>query len=461
MIIAGVAQTSQTTFLIINPANEQEIAQAPQASKEQVNEAVLSANEAFKTWQKDENYRRNCLKIALQRIEKYKDNLANILTQEQGKPLSQALSEVDGLIEQFQDAIHFEIPETVILDKQEVQIKVLRKPFGVVAIITPWNFPLWLTGKLAFALVLGNTVVLKPSPHTPLSTLLLGEIICDAFPAGVLNVISGDDEVGALLTKQALVRHIAFTGSVETGKKIAHVAAADLKRVTLELGGNDPAIVLKDANPKLIAERIFWGAFSNTGQICTAIKRLYVHESLYEALTDKLIEIAKQVKIGDGLDPTTTMGPINNLAQLTRIETLVADAKQKGAEILIGGERLKQAGYFYPPTLVSNIKEGTALVDEEQFGPVLPIITFKDEQEAIERANGTQMGLGASVWSSNEKHATQIARQLESGIAWVNHALDLPDIAPFGGCKWSGIGRQGTMCWLETFTEPQSLSVLK
>ena len=283
-----------------------------------------------------------------------------------------------------------------------------RRPFGVVGAITPWNYPVMLAAwKIAPALLAGNTVVIKPSPYTPLSTLRLGEILRDVLPPGVLNVVSGGDALGAWITQHPLVRKISFTGSVATGKKVAAAAAPDLKRVTLELGGNDAAIVLPDADPAAIADKIFWGAFTNSGQVCSAIKRVYVHEDSFAALRDELTARAKSVKMGDGFEEGVQLGPINNRPQFERVIDLVDDAKIAGATITAGGAPRPGGGYFFEPTIVTGVAEGVRLVDEEQFGPALPLLTYRDVDDAVERANATSFGLSGSVWSSDVSRAAR------------------------------------------------------
>jgi acyl-CoA reductase-like NAD-dependent aldehyde dehydrogenase len=295
----------------------------------------------------------------------------------------------------------------------------------------------------------------KPSPFTPLATLRLGELLRDRLPAGVLNVVSGGDELGAWLTSHPLVRKITFTGSIATGKRVAAAAAPDLKRVTLELGGNDPGIVLDDADPSEIAERVFWGAFANNGQICTAIKRLYVPERRYEEMVEALADIARCVKVGDGTEEGVQLGPINNLPQRDRVAELVDDALGRGARAAAGGKQLEGPGYFYAPTVLADLDDGERIVDEEQFGPALPVISYKSLDHAIEMANATHFGLGGSVWSSDPERASEIARRLECGTAWVNTHLALAPQQPFGGFKWSGIGVENGPSGVQEFTEVQ------
>lgn len=458
-LINGQAINANATFSVLNPATEEVIAECPNASTEQVNEAIHSAKQALKVWQKDEGLRRRCLKQAAAALSKHRDEIAKLLTQEQGKPLAKAEAEVAWGISSFEEMAKFEIPVTVLEETPESKVAVYRRPIGVVAVITPWNFPFGIATKMAAPLLLGNTVIVKPSPYTPLTTLLMGEILKDIFPAAVLNIVGGDNAVGSMITEHPDVRMIAFTGSVPTGINIAKVAANDLKRVSLELGGNDPAIVLKDADPKKIAEKVFWGAFSNSGQVCIAIKRLYLPKNLFNPMIDELIQLAKTTKIGNGLDAGIAMGPLNNKMQLDKVKALVADAKQSNAEILVGDEGLEGPGYFYKPTLLTNVTEDIDIVRKEQFGPALPILSYDDEDEVIERANNTMMGLSASVWSDDLDKATHVAAQLQSGNARVNNVFESHALSPFGGFKHSGLGREGGDWSIAAFSEVQTMVI--
>jgi acyl-CoA reductase-like NAD-dependent aldehyde dehydrogenase len=313
--------------------------------------------------------------------------------------------------------------------------------------------------KIGPAFLVGNTVVAKPSPFTPLSSLAVGAALREIVPAGVLNVLGGSDEVGAWMTAHPAVRKISFTGSVPTGKKIMRAAADDLKRVTLELGGNDPAVVLPDVDPAAVAPKLFWGAFTNSGQVCVAIKRLYVHEDVYQPLLASLTALAQQVKVGDGLEPDTQLGPINNKPQFERVKDLVDDARRRGGRTVVGGEPLRRAGYFYPPTLVTDVGEGIRLVDEEQFGPALPVIPFRDLDDALAQANRTHYGLGGSVWTADTRRGEELAQRLECGTAWVNQHLNMSARVPFGGMKWSGVGRENGPWGLDEFCELQVVNV--
>jgi acyl-CoA reductase-like NAD-dependent aldehyde dehydrogenase len=311
--------------------------------------------------------------------------------------------------------------------------------------------------KIAPALRAGNTVVIKPSPYTPLTTLKMGEILRDALPPGVLNVVTGGDQLGGMMTGHPVPRKISFTGSIETGKRVAASAAPDLKRVTLELGGNDAAIVLDDVDPSQVADKIFAGAFANNGQVCSAIKRLYVPEKLRGELVDALAEKARSAKVGDGAADGTQLGPINNKPQYERVSELVAAALSGGARAAAGGKPVEGPGYFFEPTILDNIDDGARIVDEEQFGPALPVITYRDVDDALRRANSTNFGLSGSVWSADPDRAATVASELECGTAWVNTHLALAPSQPFAGAKWSGIGVENGPWGLLGFTEIQVL----
>jgi acyl-CoA reductase-like NAD-dependent aldehyde dehydrogenase len=316
-------------------------------------------------------------------------------------------------------------------------------------------------GPLVSALYTGNTVVLKPSPYTPLTTLKLGELLQDVFPAGVVNVIAGGDQLGQWMTEHANIDKISFTGSVATGKKVLASAAGTLKRVTLELGGNDPAIIMDDVDPKAIAKKVFFASFVNSGQVCMAIKRIYAHEKIYDALCDALVIEANKAVVGNGLDPATELGPIQNKMQYDKVVSILEDTKRSGATILAGGTIPDGPGYFLPPTLVANAGEDSRLVREEQFGPVVPILKFTDLDDALARANDTRYGLSGSVWTSDVNRGAEIAAQLEVGTAWVNQHRATSAFVPFGGAKESGYGRQYSALGLKGYMEPEVVSVAK
>jgi acyl-CoA reductase-like NAD-dependent aldehyde dehydrogenase len=462
LTIDGQSVPGEGSFGVVNPATGQVFAQAPSCSRAQLDAAMEAAHRSLAGWQRDEGRRRQALLACAEAVKARLAELAPILTQEQGKPLARAQEELLGAVVWFQYTASLEIPVEVLQDDERVRIEVRRRPYGVVGAITPWNFPVLLgVWKIAPALLAGNAVVIKPSPFTPLSTLKLGEILRDALPPGVLNVVSGGDELGAWVSSHPRVRKISFTGSVATGKKVAAAAAPDLKRYTLELGGNDAAIVLDDADPAKIAEKLFWGAFANSGQVCSAIKRLYVPERMEAPLAEALAAVARSVKVGDGMQADTQLGPVNNEPQFERVVGLLDDAKKAGAKVVSGGGARAGAGYFIEPTLVTGITEGVRLVDEEQFGPALPILTYRDVDDVVARANGTMYGLSGSVWSADPARAAEVAGRLECGTAWVNQHLAIVPNAPFGGAKWSGVGVENGPWGLLGFTELQTLNIAK
>jgi acyl-CoA reductase-like NAD-dependent aldehyde dehydrogenase len=334
-----------------------------------------------------------------------------------------------------------------------------HRPLGVVGAIVPWNFPLLLMAfKLPPALLTGNTVVLKPAATTPLATLLFGEIVQTIFPAGVVNVIADENDLGAAMSCHPGIDKISFTGSTGTGRRVMANAAPTLKRLTLELGGNDPAIVLDDADPKQVAPKLFDAAFANSGQVCVAIKRLYVHDAIYDEICDELAALAKRAIIGNGLAQGTQFGPLQNKAQFDLVCELIEDARVHGA-VIAGGEVAEGPGYFIHPTIVRDISDGTRLVDEEQFGPVLPVIRYSDTQAMIARANSSPFGLGASVWSSDPDRAYAVANEINAGTVWVNKHMDLAPTIPFGGVKQSGLGLELGDDGLKEFTQLRVINV--
>jgi acyl-CoA reductase-like NAD-dependent aldehyde dehydrogenase len=458
MTVDGNPVATAETFGVVNPATGEVFEQAPECSREQLDAAMESAHKAYRDWRSDESARRQALHAAADLLFGSAAELAPVLTAEQGKPLADANMEIFGAGVWFKYFADLEVPRQIIQDDDNAFIEVLRRPLGVVAAITPWNFPLILASwKIAPALLAGNTMVLKPSPFTPLTTLKFGELLAGVLPPGVLNVVSGGDELGQWMTSHPTPRKISFTGSVATGKHVAASAAPDLKRVTLELGGNDPAILLDDVDPTAIASKLFWGAFQNNGQVCSAIKRVYVPEALYDPVVEALAEYARTVKVGDGAIEGSQLGPINNKPQFDRVSELVADAVAGGARAVTGGKPIEGPGYFYEPTILADSVDGTRIVDEEQFGPALPVISYRNLDEAVERANATHFGLSGSVWSADADRAAEVAARLECGTAWANTHLALQPNQPFGGAKWSGIGVENGPWGYYGFTELQVL----
>ncbi|HEV3282447.1 MAG TPA: aldehyde dehydrogenase family protein [Acidimicrobiales bacterium] len=458
MTIGGDTVPATGSFGVVNPAQGEVFAQAPDCSRVQLDAAFDAAVKAQRDWKLDQAARRQTLLAMADKLMASAGELAPILTAEQGKPLADANIEVFGAAIWCQYYANLETPPEVLQDDAQALVEVVRRPVGVVAAITPWNFPLVLAfWKIAPALLAGNALVLKPSPFTPLSTLKVAEILRDVMPPGVLNVVSGGDQLGAWMTAHPVPRKISFTGSVETGKKVAISAAPDLKRVTLELGGNDPAIVLEDAEPAAVSKALFAGAFSNNGQVCSAIKRVYVPEALYDAVVEGLVAEAASTKVGDGTESESKLGPINNHPQFERVKELVSDALSHGATAAAGGHAMDRPGYFFEPTILSDLTDGTRIVDEEQFGPALPVISYRDVDDVVERANATHFGLSGSVWGGDADRAAEVAGRLECGTAWINTHLALAPQQPFGGFKWSGVGVENGPWGLAEFTELQAV----
>ena len=458
MTIGGDSVPAVDSFGVVNPANGEVFAHAPECTRDQLDAAFDSAAKAHRDWKLDEAARRETVLKIADVLFASAEEVAPILTAEQGKPLDQAAMEVFASGMWCQYFANLETPPQVIQDDADAYVEVVRRPIGVVAAITPWNFPVLLGfWKIAPALVAGNTLVLKPSPFTPLSTLKVVELLRDVVPPGVINVVSGGDELGAWMTSHPVPRKISFTGSTATGKLVAQSAAPDLKRVTLELGGNDPAIVLDDADPAKVSHAIFAAAFNNNGQVCSAIKRVYVPEAIYGDVLEGLTAEAAAVPVGDGTVPGTKLGPINNAPQFARVKELVSDALSHGATATTGGAARDGAGYFFEPPILTDINDGTRIVDEEQFGPALPVIPYRNLDEVVERANATHFGLSGSVWGADEDRAAEVAGQLECGTAWVNTHLALGPAQPFGGFKWSGIGVENGPWGLSEFSEIQAV----
>ncbi len=458
MTIDGARVGASSTFDVLNPATEEVCGHAPECAPDQLDAAMEAAASAYDSWRRDEPARVAAMIGAADALKRNAKEIAVVLTAEQGKPMKEAVAEVLGAAAWIRYSASLDVPREVIQDDKIARVEVVRRPLGVVAAITPWNFPLLLAAwKIGPALRAGNTMVLKPSPYTPLSSLKVGDILRDVLPAGVFNVVTGDNDLAAYMTSHPAVRKISFTGSVATGKRVAAAAADDLKRVTLELGGNDPAIVLDDADVGEIAADLFKSAFANNGQVCSAIKRIYVQEKQHDSLVEALAECARSVVVGNGAEDATALGPINNKPQYERVSELVADALSNGGQAVAGGKPLDGKGYFFAPTILTDVGDGTRIVDEEQFGPVLPVVAYRGLDDAIESANASHFGLGASVWSSDPERMTAVAERLEAGTTWMNTHLALAPHQPFGGLKWSGVGVENGRWGLYDFTGIQVL----
>lgn len=461
LLIGGEPVATSHHAAIANPSNGDVVGYMPLGTEADLDQAVAAAAKAFKTWSQVSNEERaNACRAMAEKINEYAEELAQILTREQGKPLNGLGSrfEIGAALAWTRHTAELDLPVEILQDDSEGRVELHRKPIGVVGSITPWNWPVMIAcWHIVPAVRAGNTVVIKPSPLTPLSTIRLVEIMNETLPPGVVNVITGENRIGAALSAHPGIAKMTFTGSTETGKKIMASAVATLKRLTLELGGNDAGIVLPDADPKAIVEGLFWGAFINNGQTCAALKRLYVHDSIYEDVCQGLADYAAKIPVGDGLDETSILGPVQNEMQFNKVRDLVEDARAHGGRILTGGAPMDRPGYFYPITLVADVDHGVRLVDEEQFGPALPIIRYSDIDEVIARANQNPAGLGGSVWSGDVEKAKYYAMQLECGSAWINKHGTIQPNAPFGGVKQSGMGVEFGAEGLKEFTTIQTV----
>jgi acyl-CoA reductase-like NAD-dependent aldehyde dehydrogenase len=460
MLIDGKLVDGATTLDVVNPATGAVFETCPRADEGQLNEAVAAAKAAFPAWSALSYAERAAkLEALADALEPRTEEIARLLTQEQGKPLPAALAEVGGAIYGLRAFAAMRTETKTLRETDDARIVEMRTPLGVVGAIMPWNFPvLLMVMKVGPALITGNTMVAKPAPTTPLTTLLFGEVAASVLPPGVLNVIVDNNDLGAVMTKHPDIAKVSFTGSTATGKKVMESVSSTLKRLTLELGGNDAAIVLDDADVKLVAPKIFDAAMANSGQICLATKRVYAHKSIYDQLCDELVRLAGEAIVDDGLKQGTTMGPIQNKAQYEKVKGFLADARADG-RVIAGGEALERDGYFIAPTIVRDIGDDSRLVREEQFGPVLPIMSYDEVDDAIARTNDTDYGLGGSVWTSDTERGFAVASKIDSGTVWVNKSLDLPFDVPFRGAKNSGVGAENGQEGLEEYTQAKIINV--
>ena len=447
---------------VLNPANEQVVGRVPACGKDELDRAVAAARRAFKDWRKtSQEERQKVVQGIAAAIKDNADELFRLLTTEQGKPHAQAQQEIYGAAGIAAAQSTLTLDDVVNQDDDQRLSRTRRVPVGVVGGIVPWNFPVMMAiQKIVPALVAGCTIVLKPSPFTPLTTLRIAELIKDVVPAGTVNIITGEDHLGPMITEHPDIDKITFTGSTATGKKIMEGASGDLKRITLELGGNDASIVLPDADVEKVAEQLFWSSFSNAGQVCIAAKRVYIHKDIYDDLSKAIAEYAKSVVVGDGSQQGTGVGPIQNKKQYERVLELIEDAKEQGYKFLTGGEKDPSgSGYYVPITILDNPPEDSRIVAEEQFGPVMPLLKFSTEEEVIARANASDYGLAGAVWTGNPEKGVEIAEQLETGTVWINEFMHLSPFAPFGGHKQSGFGAEYGKEGLREFTYPQVITV--
>lgn len=445
---------------IFNPANEELIDTAPAANAADVDQAVSAASAAFPAWKRlPASQKTDLLHEVANKLTERTEEFAHLLTLEGGKPLLENRDEMSWSAACFN--YYAEISRSsrgrVIPSVEESQLAmVLKEPYGVVAAIVPWNYPILLMAwKVAPALAAGNTVVIKPSEMTPLSTLLFAQLF-ENFPPGVVNIISGyGAECGEPLVLDPRVRVVAFTGSLATGQRIAQLVAPQMKKLHLELGGKDAFIVAEDADLDVAVPGVAWAALLNAGQVCTSTERVYVQEAIAPAFIERITAYAKGLRLGPGLDPTTDMGPIIGERYRARIESQVAAARQQGAKILTGGQRPAnfERGYFYEPTVLTNVDHSMPIMREETFGPTIPIMTYRNFDEAIALANDSQFGLGANLYTHDSSKVKRFFEEVEAGTLWINDPLTDNDAGPFGGFKMSGMGRELGEEGLDEFRE--------
>lgn len=460
LLIDGELVDGAATLDVIDPASGKVFETCARADEAQLDSAVEAGNRAFAAWAALQHAeRRRCLDELADAIEMRRDEFAMLLTREQGKPLVQASNEIRSSIGALRYFGSQDLPLKVIRDDADRKIVEQRMPLGVVAAITPWNFPMVLLMiKIAPALSAGNTVIAKPAPTTPLTTALLGEVAANIFPPGVFNVIIDANDLGAKMTAHPGIAKVSFTGSTPTGRRVMQSAAGSLKRLTLELGGNDAAIILDDVDVKAIAPKIFAAAMINAGQVCLAAKRVYAPRSLYDALCDELATLSRNAVVGSGVDPATTIGPVQNKAQFDKVLSLIADARRCG-KVIAGGEASEREGYFIAPTVVRDLPDDSALVREEQFGPVIPVLAYDFIDEVIARANDSEYGLGGTIWSADGGRGFEVALRIQTGTIWVNQHLDMPIDVSYGGAKQSGIGREFGIDGLKEFTQAKVINM--
>ena len=462
LLIDGKLVEGAATLDVVNPATGAVFATCARADLTQLEQAVAAAKRSFPAWAARPQFERGGLLLRLaDALEDARDEFARLLTTEQGKPLPQAAGEIGGGIAllRYYAGLAFE-PEVLREDETDRIIE-HRTPLGVIAAITPWNYPFsLLLVKVAPALSAGNTVVAKPAPTTPLTTLRFGELAADILPPGVFNIIVDANDLGGRMTAHRDIAKVAFTGSTATGKRVVQSAAETLKRVTLELGGNDAAIVLDDVAIPIVAKKVFDAAMVNCGQVCLAAKRVYVPRAMYDDFCDELARLGAKAVVDDGLNQGTEIGPLQNRQQYDKVLDIIDSARLDG-RIIAGGGALDRPGFFIAPTVVRDLPDESRLVQEEQFGPVIPVLAYDSIDEVIDRANASEYGLGGTVWTDNFERGINVAMRIDSGTVWVNKHLELPVDVPFGGAKQSGIGREKGLDGLKEYTQGKIINVRK
>ena len=457
---------SGNTFEVENPFTEDIIAKVPYSKAEDVDNAVLAAKSAWKNWKTLGSLdMRDLLREVAVKSRKHDREIAEIIVAESGKALIECLDEIEwiaSIFEYYSEIGRDQKGRVVAPVASRSMSMVVKEAYGVVGCIVPWNYPLLLMAwKVAPALAAGNTLVIKPSEYTPLSIMRWLEVACDHLPRGTVNMITGDGVTGSYLVEHSETRVIAFTGSVDTGKKIAIMAARQLKKTSLELGGNDPIIICDDVDINIAARGTTWGGFLNAGQVCTSLERVYVMENIADDFIEAVVEQAKKVRLGDPMNGKTDMGPMCSIDALSKVEGKVTRAKKEGARLLIGGSRSSkfEKGYFYEPTVFDKIESHMEMMNIETFGPIIPIQKVKNLDEAIALANDSQYGLGCNIYTNDMEKALTAAEDIKAGSFWINDPLTDNEAAPFGGMKMSGGGRELGIEGLDEFRESKHILI--
>ena len=463
MSVAGGGLAAAQFFDVPDPATGEPFAAAPDATRDDLDRAAAAAEAAFPGWAATPWAKRRDLVLKFcDAVAAEVEEIGALIAREAGKPLAEGIAETHGGIFFVRGFADLELKPDIVRDTEAQFVRVERRPIGVVGAITAWNYPALLAlWKIGPALLTGNTLILKPAPSTPLATLRLGEIARGIFPPGVINVLTGGDDLGRWMTAHERIGKIAFTGSVETGKAIMASAAPTLKRLTLELGGNDAAIVMPDFDLETQADELFWAGFANNGQVCACMKRAYVPAALYDALCERMAEIASRVKIGPWDEPDVEIGPLQNQQQLQIVSDLVDDAVNRGAFLYYQSDVPSASGYYHPISLFRDVPDDARLVREEQFGPALALLKYDDLEDAIARANDTLYGLAGSVWGQDVDAAASVAVRLQAGNVFVNQHPSMGPEIPYGGIRQSGIGVECGLDGLAEYTNTVVVNVKK
>ncbi|WP_305880094.1 NAD-dependent succinate-semialdehyde dehydrogenase [Sporosarcina sp. Marseille-Q4943] len=455
---------SLSTIQVMNPATGEQIATVPNGGAKEAVLAVDAAYDAFKDWSALSAYDRSSLLNKWHElIEIHMEDLARTMTEEQGKPLAEARGEIkyaNGFISWYAEEAKRIYGEMIPSSQTGKRIFIHKQPVGVTAVITPWNFPAaMITRKVGPALAAGCTVVIKPAEQTPITAIRLAQLALEAgIPAGVINVVTGDaSAIGEAWLKDTRVRKLTFTGSTEVGKLLMREAADTVKKISLELGGHAPAIVMEDCDIEKAVDGVIAAKFRNAGQTCVCANRIYVQETIAEDFTAKFVDRVKRLKVGNGMDENVSIGPLIDEDAITKVQSHVEDAQSKGAKIAVGGAR--KQGLFYEPTVLFDVKDNMVCMQEETFGPVAPITTFSSIEEVLRRANDSIYGLAAYVFTENISRGIRMSEQLEYGIVGLNDGLPSTPQAPFGGFKQSGLGREGGHHGLDEYIEIKYISV--